>query len=28
MQQAYEGGNDDERELAEWMKRLGMEDRQ
>jgi transcriptional regulator len=28
MQQGYEGGNDDERELAEWMKRLGMEDRQ
>ena len=27
MQQAYEAGNDDERELGAWMKRLGMEDR-
>jgi transcriptional regulator len=27
MQQAYQSGNDDERELGEWMKRLGMEEK-
>jgi transcriptional regulator len=26
--QAYEGGSEDERELVQWMKRLGMEERQ